>query len=269
VVADPTSSIVLPVEFRDGSAPVRGPMPGFRRLSHSVKLDLPELGSTEVSAEAVIVSGPDQKSRNQVLGQLGTWATGQWLRANGLTAMNGSCVERGGRTVILTGAPRTGCSVLALAMMKQGWALTSDGVVGWGDDGVPVRFGDVVTVDRSVALGVESSRLSAAVSGRDRVEVRCSPTRTGRLGGVVVLSRRLALREVAIQGSEGADLLAERLATSPIPPLVNGLNQPPACVPAVPGVRVRRPISSDEAVVRRSSPPVLAGMIETAFSELT
>jgi len=84
----------------------------------------------------------------------------------------------------------------------------------------------------------------------------------------VVLSRRLALREAVIQGSEGADLLAERLATSPVPPLVNGSDQPPACVPAVPGVRVRRPISSDEAVVRRSSPPVLAGMIETAFSEL-
>lgn len=250
------------MEHQDGPAPQRGPLPGFHRTVTSVTLELPGSGAITVTSEAIVVRGPDDLARRQVVAQLGNWARGQWFRAQGLTVLNGTCIERDGTTIVFTGPPRTGCSLLALVLVNRGWSLTSDGIVAWGPDGVPLVVDEAITVDRSVVRGIHPDRLATVASGRDRVSVRADSVATGPIGGSVVLGRRMALTDAQVISSEGSNPIAERLSSTPIPALVPGSPIAEEHIPSAPGLRLLRPISSDEAVVRRSAPPVLADLIE-------
>lgn len=246
-------------------------MPGLRRNEQSVELELPGYGAMAVATDRIVAYGPDPAARRQVAAQLGTWARGQWLRAQGLTTLNGTCIARDGRSIVITGAPGVGSSLLALVLLERGWQLTSDGIVAWGADNVPLQIDAPLTLDREVVRRVDASRLHTAVSGRDRVHVQPLAVGTGPLAGSVILGRRLALTEPRIIRTEpthnNSGPLAERLRTAMIPALVPQAKPLTAPVPALPGLQVIRPRSVEEAIVRSSAPPVLADLIEPTLLE--
>lgn len=260
------------IEFREGPAASPGPIPGIRWSDHSVELDLPGQGSIVVSGTGIIVLGPDEDSRQQVHAQLGTWARGQWLRANGLTAVNGTCIAREGRSIVFTGAPRIGCSLLALVLLERGWQLASDGIVAWGDDCVPLTFGGSITADRIVVPGIDPARVSTAISGRDRVHIQAPAVGTGTITGSVFLGRRLALTGPRVSRSDPStanrESLNEHWAAACIPTLVPASRPTDTVLPQVPILSLVRPRSIDEAIVRSSAPPILAELIEPTLLEL-
>lgn len=246
-------------------------MAGLRWDEQAVQLELPGYGSMAVSAERIVAYGPTTAQRQQVAAQLGTWARGQWLRAQGLTTINGTCISRDSRSIVITGPPGVGSSLLALVLLERGWQLTSDGIIAWGEDNVPLRIDLPLTLDREVVRRVEPSRIHTAVSGRDRVHVQPLSVGTGRLAGSVILGRRLALTEPRVIRTESAQTtsspLAARVRTAMIPALVPKAKSSNAPVPALPGLQLIRPRSADEAIVRASSPVILADLVEPVLVE--
>jgi len=246
-------------------------MPDLRWDEQSVELELPGYGSMAVTVDRIVACGPDSAARQQVVAQLGTWARGQWLRAQGLTTLNGSCIARNDRSIIITGAPRIGSSLLAVALLERGWQLASDGIVAWGAADVPLQINEPFTLDRDVVGALDPLLVRQATSGRDRVHVQPRLAGTGRITGVVVLGRRLALDRTQIARIEATatsgGLLAERVSASPLPALVPHARPLQAPAPSVPGIRIIRPNSVDEAIVRASAPPVLADLIEPTLLE--
>lgn len=266
--AETPSILRPPVLWNEAPAPPHAALPGFRTGDEFVELDLPGSGAITVTVDTIVVHGPDESKRQQVLAQLGSWALGQQLRALGFTVINGSCITRNGRSIILTGPPRVGSSLLALVLIERGWSLTSDGIVAWDADEVPLVLSEEVTVDRSVIIGLDPARIIPAMSERDRVRVLCPSIGSGELAGAVLLGRRAAIGAPQVIYNENANPLAERLSTTPIPALIRGRANRPHHVPAVPGLRVLRPLNGDEQVLRSSTPPVLAGLIESQLLEL-
>ena len=246
-------------------------MPGLRRNEKSVELELPGYGAMAVATDRIVAYGPDQAARQQVAAQLGTWARGQWLRAQGLITVSGTCIARSGRSIVITGAPGVGSSLLALALLERGWQLTSDGIVAWGSDNVPLQIDEPLTLDREVVRRVDPGRVGTAISGRDRVHVQPLAVGTGTLAGSVTLGRRLAVTEPRIIRTEktqtNGSALAGRLRAAMIPALVPQASPVKAPVPALPGLQVIRRRSLDEATVRASAPPVLADLIKPTLWE--
>lgn len=263
----------LPViTYREGPAPTAGPLPGIRWSKTHVELDLPGHGSVAVSVDGITITGPHPTSREHVHGQLGTWARGQWLRAQGLTTINGTCIATNDRAIVITGAPRAGSSLLALALIERGWQLTSDGLIAWDRERIPWHLDHSITADRAVVPGIPATRITPLTTGRDRVAVHAPATGTGTIAGSIILGRRLAVNAPQITRTDPrdwtSDRLTERLTRHAIPALVpHSLPTTPTETAPAPSLQVIRPISVEESVLRSASPPVLADLVEPALRE--
>lgn len=94
----------------------------------SVTLGLPGRAWITVTGADVVIEAASDAVAGAVLAELGSWIVGQAAAQTGNLVLQGACVARDGRALVLGGRPRSGCSLVALALIGQGWSLVSDGV---------------------------------------------------------------------------------------------------------------------------------------------
>ena len=95
----------------------------------SVTLGLPGRARITVAGGHVVIETASDAVAGDVLAELDSWIVGQTAAQAGCLVLQGAGVARDGRALVLAGRPRSGCSLVALSLVEQGWSLVSDGVV--------------------------------------------------------------------------------------------------------------------------------------------
>lgn len=180
----------------------RGPVAGLLVADGGVTLELPGRGRVCVASERVVVEAPSSHAGATLHADLRTWITGQQWRQSGLMVFSGACVEIGGRAVVLAAQPRNGASFAALALVRAGGRLVSDGVVAVrcaADGYVALPGRSAVELDAG-AVSPDSplpTRAAGTSSPRVLVDVAHSTVETP-VAGVVILVARLNLEEATV-----------------------------------------------------------------------
>lgn len=87
----------------------------------------------EVAPDSIVVNSNRPEAASHYLMQ-GAWSV--LLTARGREALHASVVERNGQALAIMGASGNGKSTTSLAMIDQGWALLSDDVLTFNDQGL-------------------------------------------------------------------------------------------------------------------------------------
>ncbi len=94
----------------------------------SISLVVAGVGLVKVSRNGCTVSATTSAAQDSLVALAGNWAWGQWLGINGTFSFHGVTLARDGVGLALIGAPRSGTSLTALAMSRDGWQVIADGV---------------------------------------------------------------------------------------------------------------------------------------------
>lgn len=161
-------------------------------------LALPGLGGVEVARDRIALRAPDEAVAEATWGRLSRWAQGQWWTANGYFTMPGSAIAKRDSAVLLTGRPRQGASLLALALADHGWHVVADGVVPFAADGQILAADAEVHIDAEQADVAGTHKTRPLPAGRPRVAVAAADHLGAEGVGVLLLNGADSITEVVI-----------------------------------------------------------------------
>lgn len=183
---------------------------GVERVGNSLKFAIDEIARWRISGGRIIEVQPfpDADWRGVRLFTLGSaWAALSYQR--GFAVWHGSVVARGGRALLLCGAPGEGKSTLAAALAESGWVLVADDLsrVEAGAGGARVYpSSDGVRLWREAIahLGWQDRAIARDWLREDKY--RCAVPRSAAGGGPPVPLAAVVVLET------GRDLMLERLS---------------------------------------------------------
>jgi hypothetical protein len=257
----------LPIVEFEAARPEASPVALWLVDSSSVTLGIPELGTVTVSADRIIVRGPDAQAREAAWTRLRGWAIGQHFTAQGYRVLPGCVVARNGRAVALTGSTRSGASVLGLQLTRHGWGLVSDGVAVIDADGICRALHPRATLDRKPAESLFADYpQEKAASGRDRSVVHAPAHADARLSAIVPMQVKDALELLSINLIESRFVEEQEWMAG----LVCSIPGSIAAVqmPEVLTIAVRRSNPRNLEELARVAPPALAGQLDAFLREL-
>lgn len=259
-----------PVTWRSGAAPAASPLAWWERhdgepsagSAGRVGLGLPGLGRVLVSDEGIEVVAPDAAERARTWDCLGEWALAQWWARHGHWVVRGSVIAREGGAVILTGGPRCGASLLALAMTSHGWSVVSDGVVAVDGDGMVRSSEPGVLMDAVAAARLAPDRVTPLSTTRPRVRVQTVWHDDAPVVGLALLTKSQRVRRLSVTRLEDHEQLRRALLSLTVRP---DLPAPPIDPPSgLPCWRVQRPeqLAADDP---RTTPGPMAAALDAVF----
>lgn len=248
-------------------------MAGLTRTGDAVRLTIPLLGSVTVGPDTIEIGAPEEESVPALWARLGDWADAQWWLRQGVAVIPGTAAARDGRALLLTGRPRQGASLLALALAERGWRVVADAVVPWAADGTLRAGGPAAGPAGTTPVTVDSPPMAGASfpnadlpAGRARSRVAAPAAGDTTCAAVVILHSSEAVTDVLVRDDQDGSL-ASRVRELFLPALVPGAPQPAA--PEIPSTwMVSRPTLRDGVPVTDWGPARLADHLADLFGEL-